>query len=733
MQRLLARLAWRNLSLRVKVALLFLSQVSLIAIMGTVVLAGQAAIRREVETNLTAAVEMQGLARDLQLNIQMARQVQSRLVEERHGWAVFYLAGPVMSNEHEALISQLLADMGELEALAASTLGKDDRVPFDMEMHTVRASLETGQQSFAAMVDLVSRLTNPTEGALPLLARSGDALEALTVEQANADLLGQAFLMRNLEHNLIETGSSADLTALREAADAYLAIYQTKIPQARRSGEIPAALTRYLAQADQVALLLTELDTTFDASQLALGAGLDAASRLGALTEAHQQARLEAIDARQDRIAVISRLSLGLVLGLGGLLSYFFGHRLAHSAQTLLGVMRRFEAGNLDVRAPVPGEDEFSQLGAGFNALADRLTDLVDNLEKRVAERTRDLSITADIGRAITAQPDPRSLMNEVVELIRQRFGFYHAQVFLLDESREMAVLAASTGTAGHELLARGHALPVGSQSVIGQVTARGEPIVASDTDTSPVHRRNELLPDTRSEMALPMRIGDRVIGALDVQSVAPDVFDEDVVAVFQIMADQLAVALDNARLQAALAEMRAAMAALERRMTAKAWEAYRRSRGSNAPLGYELREAGCVPCDDDMPSPMQSAMISGRLVRGEDGSDGIGLAVPIKVRGEVIGAFGFGGEAIADLTEDELGLVEAVADRVGLALENLRLVEETARRAEREQLVNEITAKIVGSTDVSHILQTTVRELGRMLRAPQTSVRLRQEDTGRS
>ncbi len=733
MQRLLARLAWRNLSLRVKIALLFLSQVILIALMGTAVLAGQAAIRHEMETDLMAAVEMQGLAQDLQLNIQMARQVQSRLVEERHGWAVFYLAGPVMSSEHEALIDQLLADVGELEVLAASTLDEGDRVPFGMEMRTVRASLETGQQSFAAMIDLVSRLTNPTEGALPLLARSGDALEALTVEQANADLIGQVFLMRNLEHTLTETGSSADLAALREAADAYLAIYQTKIPQARRSGEIPAALTHYLAQADRVALLLTELDTTFESSQLALGAGLDAATRLGDLTETHRQVRLEAIAARQDQIGVMSRLSLGLVLGLGGLLAYFFGRRVARSAQTLLGVMRRFEAGDLDVRAPVPGEDEFSQLGAGFNALADRLADLVANLEKRVAERTRDLSITADIGRAITARPDPRSLMNEVVELIRQRFGFYHAQVFLLDESGEMAVLAASTGPAGHELLARGHALPVGSQSVIGQVTARGEPIVASDTDTSPVHRRNELLPDTRSEMALPMRIGDRVIGALDVQSVAPDVFDEDVVAVFQIMADQLAVALDNARLQAALAETRAAMAALERRMTAEAWEAYRRSRGLKAPLGYELREAGCVPHSGDLPSPMQSAMASGRLVRGENGGDGIELAVPIKVRGEVIGAFGFGGEAIADLTEDELGLVEAVADRVGLALENLRLVEETARRAEHEQLVNEITAKIVGSTDVSHILQTTVRELGRVLRAPQTSVRLRQEDRGRS
>jgi GAF domain-containing protein len=127
----------------------------------------------------------------------------------------------------------------------------------------------------------------------------------------------------------------------------------------------------------------------------------------------------------------------------------------------------------------------------------------------------------------------------------------------------------------------------------------------------------------------------------------------------------------------------------------------------------------------------MQHAIQMGSVITEEEGSDEINLAIPIRVRGEVIGAFGFGGEALRGLSEDDVSLVTAVVDRVGLTLENLRLIEQTARRAEHEQIINEITAKIVGSTDVNHILQTTVQELGRVLRAPQTSVQLVQENMG--
>jgi putative methionine-R-sulfoxide reductase with GAF domain len=173
----------------------------------------------------------------------------------------------------------------------------------------------------------------------------------------------------------------------------------------------------------------------------------------------------------------------------------------------------------------------------------------IDRYSQELEEDVKRITTTAEVGQAITGTRDLGTLLKQVTKLIIDRFDFYHAQVFLLDESKRFAVLMESTGEAGKKLLERKHQLAVGSQSVIGHVTAYGEPLVASDTDSDAVHRRNELLPNTRSEIALPLRVGGTIIGALDIQSEHPNAFGEKDISVFQTMADQLAVAIQNARL----------------------------------------------------------------------------------------------------------------------------------------------------------------------------------------
>jgi GAF domain-containing protein len=137
--------------------------------------------------------------------------------------------------------------------------------------------------------------------------------------------------------------------------------------------------------------------------------------------------------------------------------------------------------------------------------------------------------------------------------------------------------------------------------------------------------------------------------------------------------------------------------------------------------------EEGAVSADPGgLPPELLEELRRTPLARLEaDGDDEISVAVPIRVRGEVIGAFGFGGEELQHLTDEDIALIEAVAERVSIALENVRLFEQTQQQARREHLVNEITSKIVGSTDVNDILQITARELGRVLRSPKTSIQL--------
>ncbi len=180
---------------------------------------------------------------------------------------------------------------------------------------------------------------------------------------------------------------------------------------------------------------------------------------------------------------------------------------------------------------------------------------------QRYAQNLELASMTAS-EIAATSQ-DLDKLLNTAVELIRERFGFYHASVFLMDESNSYAVVRASTGKAGEEMLKRGHRLAVGSRSTVGQAAAQRQPVIVNDTLRSDIHRPNPLLPDTRAEAAVPLLAGDRLVGVLDVQSTEVNAFSEESVRMLQLLAAQLAVAIENAQAYAlerqALEEMRRA------------------------------------------------------------------------------------------------------------------------------------------------------------------------------
>ncbi len=729
MQQFLSGLAWNNLSIRAKLALTTVLLLGLIGAGTTFSSLALGSIGAQTRVGVANTIEMRSLAQGIQLSVESLQRIHTRLVED-YSRPGFDPTTTSLRDDFMELAAQVREqDVPRLQSLLLAAAPEGRHQAIEVEFRALDTAIANSTQNFDQVFSVIAQLTDPSTGALRALDEHGDAMESPLSQTPIPTLQGQMILIRSLEGSLVRTGSNEDLLDLRQAVQSFRVDYQNLVPEARQSPELLSELEIYLEQVDAVGRLLLQLDLASRTAQVSLNFARDASSRAAniAMDEADAQAlavqRLTAIAARP---ILLSALVQALVLVI---LMIFFARGVVTGILNLLSTTRRFEQGNLRARAPVSGHDELSQLARSFNTMAAQLSELIGSLEVRVAERTRDLSIAAEIGSAVLAQRDLRELLQEVVELIRQRFDFYHVQVFLVDDETQHAELVASTGAAGRALLARRHALPVGSQSVIGQVTALGEPVIASDTDTSPIHRRNELLPDTRSEMALPMRIGGRAIGALDVQSVAPNAFDQDTIAVFQIMADQLAIAAENARLHSQIQQAIRDFESLERSMVAESWRSYQRSREPGKPLAYELQGEVILPHNDRPPAPLQEAMEHGQPVTQDNGGD-IRLALPIKVRGEVIGAFGFGGEQLRNLTGEDIALVQAVVDRVGLALENMRLVEQTARRAEYEQIVNAITAKIVGSTDVNFILQTTVRELGRALRAPQTSVQLRREGT---
>lgn len=358
--------------------------------------------------------------------------------------------------------------------------------------------------------------------------------------------------------------------------------------------------------------------------------------------------------------------------------------------------------------------------------------------EIETAERRARLNeLTTDVMQTVFKRLDLDTLLDETVNLIRDRFPeIYHAQIFLVDDANQNALLRASTGEAGRTLLQRGHQLAVGSQSVIGQVTLLGEPLVALSGEGS-VHRRNELLPATQTELALPMISGDRVIGALDVQSELPNAFSADDITILQVLANQIAIAIDNAALfmeqqvvieenQRLITQARAQVAQIQdlnRRLTRMAWDQYLGQQDSAPALTVDFDADSIRPGADWTPG-MQAAIEAASestLPRTETPS----LAVPLTVRGQPVGALEFELEQAGALESEQINLLQEVAARLSLSMESHRLFEEAQRLARREAIINELGGRLQSVTGMENVLYAAARGLQEALQAPHVAIRL--------
>jgi GAF domain-containing protein/HAMP domain-containing protein len=388
-------------------------------------------------------------------------------------------------------------------------------------------------------------------------------------------------------------------------------------------------------------------------------------------------------------------VAIALVAGAG----WFLGTILAAPITSLTRAAVQISRGDLGYHPDIKATStEVALLEEAFYSTAGQLQALINSLERRVNERTEQLRATLDVGRAASSILDPDALISRTVNLITDRFGYYYAAIFLVDPTRQWADLKDATGDAGKALKAQGHRLEVGGKSMVGTAINSGEARVALDVGTESVRFNNPLLPDTHSEIALPLIVGDRTIGALDVQSTQSSAFGEQDIIALQGMVNQVAIALENARLfqetQISLDELRTA----QRQYLSDAWSETQREHS-----GYEF--------------------ISGN-VSSLPGQEATALNVPLTLREQIIGQLRL--EGLQSWTPEERGLIEAVATQATLALENARLLEDSQQLALRERLVAEITGKIWASPSIETILQTAIKELGRALRADDGTIELK-------
>ncbi len=383
-----------------------------------------------------------------------------------------------------------------------------------------------------------------------------------------------------------------------------------------------------------------------------------------------------------------------LVLGLGIAYAYFASRSISDPITDLMDTFEKIERGDLSARAPVSATDELGIVTIQFNRMVARLETLQNFLEQQVAERTKQLSATNEVGRVASSSLDPAEMLARVVNLFTDQFGYYFAAIYLLDPSEKWAKLLEATGEAGKLLIQNRQRFEVSGNNLVGLALRDKSPRSYPHTSNEKYRSNLPLLPYTRSEIALPLIAADRTIGALNVHSIRENDFGSEVVNNLQNMAGQVAIALENARLfqdaQQNIRELRA----IQQQYLLTGW--------------------------------------SGMTSQPEDLEYGVGdesdqktrrIEIPISLRDQILGQIRL--ESMEEWTPEQETLINAVATQAAVALENARLVSESRQIALRERMLAEINSRIWASTTIDGVLQTVVKELGRRYDASRATIEL--------
>ena len=349
----------------------------------------------------------------------------------------------------------------------------------------------------------------------------------------------------------------------------------------------------------------------------------------------------------------------------------------------------------------------------------------LDASNQRNLNRAKQFELIAQVARSISSTQNFETLLSQITNLISSKFGFYHVGIFLLDTRKEYAVLSATNSEGGQRMLERNHRLQVGEVGIVGYVTSTGKARVALDTGTDAVFFNNPDLPETHSEIALPLRIGDEIIGALDVQSTDANAFNDDDINVLSTLADQVSIAIQNTRQFEATRKALTEAEILSRQFVQSGWRQFTKTQdlvgvrhtGSKVTLLYGKTKKAR---DESNSSNREQSRGTTR---------GASLSLPVKLRGEVIGSVDVRSGANRQFDQDELDIVTAIIERAAIAMENARLLADSQKRAAKERTIGEISAKISSLSDIDDLLKTTAQELNRSLPGTEIAIQFRREE----
>jgi GAF domain-containing protein len=345
----------------------------------------------------------------------------------------------------------------------------------------------------------------------------------------------------------------------------------------------------------------------------------------------------------------------------------------------------------------------------------------LERANKISAERTAELRTIAEISSSFTSLESLNELLPKITQRISEALDVYHAAIFLVDDTGEYAVLSATNSEGGKRMLERGNRLKVGQTGIVGYVSAFGKARIALDVGNDAVFFNNPDLPETHSELALPLKLQEKTIGVLDVQSVKQIAFTIEDIDTLSLLAGQIAITIQNAQLfeetQRALLEAQTIYGQSAR----SSWREF----ASRGIMGFSY-EKGIVSALQQPAESAAAGKTSKKAPVNKNAGEAESLSIPIKVRGEELGVLNVRQPGrSSDWSESEIRLYQAIVERLSFALENARLIEETTKNAERDRTITEIADRLGSAPMVEEILRTAAEELSRALKGSEVLVQL--------
>ncbi len=729
-------------------------------------------IQRTVDKALQEGLQIQTLSTQIQNNLAAARQNEQAFLLhwQDEGYEQAFNAYLIPFGEH---VADIHSQVDTIEHLIAD---QPHLSPYAQEApRRLKSAVDTYRSEFIQVADLLRQRGDQDGGTIGELEGTADRL-SLILFQVKQPELHNAFLQLRLNEMLYRLHGDQQARNQTRVSLAQLQVLVEWLTPEIADQTLPL-LERYEQAFNELVALDTAIAQHTAAYTEAVNEVQVAALEVAAAGTTLADADLSGITAGIQRASRLALSAVALSLLLSVLLAWLFTRQIARPIQSLAETARRIEGGDMTAQAPIRSQDEIGVLAQTFNSMAAQIGDLIAGLELQVAQRTQDLErraalleIAADVGRTVASILELDLLTRRIVELVRERFDLYYAGLFLVDEAGEYAVLAAGTGEAGRVMREQGYKLRIGGASMVGTACAQKEVRIALDVADPPttaevVRFDNPLLPDTRSEMALPLIVGERVLGALDVQSTEPAAFSQEDITVLQLVADQVAIAIDNARKfseEATLLEATSPIFRLSRRLTTVATTedviqtiiqavadtdadgcmiarfGFVRDQIATITFLGEWRRHGNPQIPIGQPFPMQDNVSMEALTTfwmTEDIQQDNHLSpefrqflirrdvqavgnIPLRVGQRAIGFIVVFRSIPGPFSAVDIQLYTVLADQAALALERTRLLEETQQRAERERIIRNLSDRLTSAFALDTILQTAVEGLSSMVKA---------------